>query len=63
MSTLGEPLSTKELHELIRLGLHDDQSKINIDCKINIFLIFILIYINPCLFILDLLDQLLGDNV
>ncbi len=34
MSTLGEPLTDEELDALIQLGLNDDQTKINIDCKI-----------------------------
>jgi hypothetical protein len=34
MTTLGEPLSDEELDSLIQLGLNDDQTKINIDCKI-----------------------------
>jgi hypothetical protein len=33
MITLGEPLSDEELEELIQLGLNDEQTKINIDCK------------------------------
>ncbi len=34
MSTLGEPLTDEELDAFIQLGLNDDQTKINIDCKI-----------------------------
>jgi Ca2+-binding EF-hand superfamily protein len=33
MSTLGEPLSEEELEGFLELGLNDEQTKINIDCK------------------------------
>ena len=35
MTTLGEPLSDAELDALIQLGLNEDQTKINIECKID----------------------------
>jgi calmodulin len=33
MSTLGEPLTDEELEEFIQLGLNEDQTKVNIECK------------------------------
>ena len=35
MSTLGEPLAKREVDDLIRLGLTNDQKKIDIECKSN----------------------------
>ncbi len=35
MTTLGEPLSDEELHALIQLALNEDQTKINIERKID----------------------------
>lgn len=61
MTTLGEPLNDDELDDLLQLGLNDDQTKINIDCKQ-----IILSYSYPSLYlciVLVLLDQLLGINV
>jgi len=43
MRTLGEPLTDEELDALIQLGLNDEQTKINIDCKIeSLFFAFFL---------------------
>jgi Ca2+-binding EF-hand superfamily protein len=34
MSTLGEPLTDEELDAFIQLGLNEEQTKINIECKL-----------------------------
>ncbi len=39
MSTIGEPLTNEDVEAFIQLGLNEDQTKINIECKKFEFLI------------------------
>jgi hypothetical protein len=59
MRSLGEPLLDDEIDDLIQLGLNDEHKKIDIECK-NFSLKFSFFIIS--IFILVLLDQLLGSN-
>ena len=44
MTTLGEPLNDDEFQELIQLGLNEDETKVNIDCKHLLFIFMFILF-------------------